>query len=54
VCGKRFEWSDKPGAEWLGSLKNMEDHRWERITVVCSAGCKRAADQQVARKKKRF
>jgi hypothetical protein len=43
VCGKRFEWSDEPGAEWFGSLRNLEEYRWDRISVVCSAECKRKA-----------
>uniref|UniRef100_A0A6M3LMN4 C2H2-type domain-containing protein n=1 Tax=viral metagenome TaxID=1070528 RepID=A0A6M3LMN4_9ZZZZ len=43
LCGKRFEWKDEPGAEWLGSHKHLDDYDWKRITIVCSAKCKEKA-----------
>ena len=40
VCSRRFEWRDQPGAEYHGSVKDLDDGNWDKITIACSQECK--------------
>ncbi len=37
-CGERFEWAQGKSG-WFGSLKDMDDQRWDRIEFACSHAC---------------
>lgn len=37
-CGQRFEWAYGK-CSWFGSIKDMEDRRFDRIMFACSHAC---------------
>lgn len=42
VCGHVGEWTGE--WRWYGSMRDMDDGRWDRITVVCSPECRAEVD----------